>query len=206
MDKFDYDKVYRYSVLDIYRIKRSNLFWYVVDFLSCKFKRFAAKYQKLLITEYKRESKQFNLKDAKNILHIGCGSYPISAIILYQENGGRIVGIDKNPKFVHCARKVINNKKLSDRIEIKQGDALSYPLDRFDTIIISGCSVPRIKVLDNIFKRAKPNTKIVVREIYCHNKPVEKLINSFKDIEVINKIDNSPYPSSGWESFYLVKK
>ena len=43
MDKFDYDKVYRYSVLDIYRIKRSNLFWYVVDFLSCKFKRFAAK-------------------------------------------------------------------------------------------------------------------------------------------------------------------
>ena len=206
MDKHGYGKDYRYSVLDVYRIKKSNLFWYIVDFLSCKFKRFAAKYQKLVINEYKRESNKFNLKDAKNILHIGCGSYPISAIILYQENGGRIVAIDNNPKFVTCAKKVINKKKLSDRIEIKQGDGISYPLDDFDTVIISGCSVPRIKVLDNIFKRAKPNTKIVVREIYSHNKPVEKFINSFNHIDMINKIDNSPYPSFGWESFYLIKK
>ncbi len=197
---------YNYSVLDIYRIKKSNLLWYIIDILSCKFKRFASKYQETVSTEYKKESKLFNLKNVKNILHIGCGAYPISALVLHEVNGGKIVGIDNNLKFVKLAKDVINKKKLSDRITINHGDGINYPLDDFDTIIISGCSVPKIKILYRILKTAKPNTKIIVRELYCHNKPAEKLINSFKNIEIINKIDNHPCPTAGWESFYLIKK
>lgn len=197
---------YNYSVLDIYRIKKSNLLWYIIDILSCKFKRFASRYQKTVSTEYKRESEIFNLKNAKNILHIGCGAYPISALILNEVNGGNIVGIDSNLKFVKLAKDVINKKNLSDRITIKHANGMSCPLDNFDTIIISGCSVPKLKVIYHILKTAKPNTKIIVRELYCHNKPAEKLINSFKNIEIINKIGNHPCPTSGWESFYLLKK
>jgi precorrin-6B methylase 2 len=199
-------KDYNYTVLDIYRIKRSNLWWYVIDYLSCKFNRFAIKYQKAVVNEYRRESERFKLEHAKKILHIGCGAYPISAMLLYEMNGGKIVGIDRNTKFVKFAKRVINDKNLSDRIEIKQGDGKTYPLDDFDTIIISGCSVPRIKVLGRIFKAAKPNSKIIVREIYCQNRPVVKLINSFKNIKIVNKIDNHPYPTAGWESFCLHKK
>ncbi len=200
------DNNFNYSASDVYKIKKLNLYWYIVDILSYRFKRFAIKYQKTIITQYKRESELFNLKDAKNILHIGCGAFPISAMILYEVNGGKIVGIDKNSKFANLAAKLIKKKRLSDRIEIKHGDGISFPLDDFDTIIISGCSVPKIKVLKHIFQTAKPNTKIIVREGYFQNRPVEKLIKSFKDIEMINKIDNHPYPPSGWESFYLIKK
>jgi precorrin-6B methylase 2 len=200
------NKDYNYSVLDVYRIKSSNMIWYVIDFLSCKFNRFAKKYQNSLENEYKKESEIFNLENSKKILHIGCGAFPISAMILYKLNGGKIIGIDSNTKFVRFAQRVINKRKLSDRIEIKHGDVETFPLDDFDTIIISGCSVPRIKVLHHIFKTAKPNTKIIVRELYSQNQPVEKLISHFKNIDVIKKIDNHPYPTAGWESFCLQKR
>jgi len=200
------NKDYNYSVLDVYRIKSSNMIWYVLDFLSCKFNRFAKKYQNSLENEYKRESEIFKLENSKKILHIGCGAYPLSAMLLYELNGGKIVGIDNNTKFVRFAKSVIDKRKFTDRIEIKHGDGETFPLDDFDTIIISGCSVPRIKVLSHIFETAKPNTKIIVRELYCQNRPVEKMINHFKNINVIKKIDNHPYPTAGWESFCLQKK
>lgn len=197
---------YNYTVLDVFRIKKSNLVWHIIDILSCKFKKIATKYQKTVMTQYKRESELFNLEKSKNILHIGCGAFPISTMVLHEVNGGKIVGIDSNSKLVNLAKNVIKNKNLSDRIEIKHGNGTNFPIDDYDTIIISGCSIPRIKVLDHVIRAAKPNTKIIVREIYCQNKPIEKLINSSKNIKVIKKIDNRPVPTAGWESFYLIKK
>ena len=104
----------------------------------------------------------FNLKNAENILHIGCGAFPISAMILHEVNGGKIVGIDSNSKFVNLARKVINNKNLSDRIEIKHGNGMSFPLNDFDTIIISSCSNPKIKILEHVFKTAIPQITVAI--------------------------------------------
>jgi len=57
-----------------------------------------------------------------------------------------------------------------------------------------------------IFNTAKPDSKIIVRELYGASRAVVNCINSHENIEFVKKIGNHPFPTSRWESFYLVKK
>jgi len=91
-------------------------------------------------------------------------------------------------------------------LKIDYGDGTSYPLKEFDTIIVSGCSVPKIKVLTYILQNAEPKTRIITRTSYTD---VESLINALNlqdDITVVKKIDFHPPPSSYWTAYYLEKK
>ncbi len=195
----------KYSFKTKFNISRFNYFWKAIDYIACKIKRFAVLYENTLSKEYEKEGKLFNISDSKNILHIGCGSYPITAITLAKYNGGKVVAIDIDPRAIKLAAKVINSKKLQDKISIDQGDGRSYPIEKFDTIIISSCSIPKIEILNHIFKTAKINSKIIVREIYGASKAVEDCINLHKNIEIKKRIGNNPFPTSRWESFFLVK-
>jgi precorrin-6B methylase 2 len=195
-----------YSVKDIYTIKKSNFFWWFVDIFSCKMEKLANIYQKSMKETYIREGKKFNLENSKNILHIGCGAYPVTTITLTQFNGGKITGIDKKSLAVKFAKNIIKKKKLDNQIKIEVGDGINYPIDDFDTIIISGCSIPKMKVLYHILKKAKPNTKIIVRELYSSNNVFDKCINANKNIKIVNRIGNNPFKTSHWESIYLIKK
>jgi precorrin-6B methylase 2 len=198
-------KSYKYSFLVRFNISRFNYFWKAIDFIACKIKRFAKLYEDTISKEYIREVKLFNISESNNILHIGCGSYPVSAITLSQINGSKVVGIDRDPRAIEQAKKVINKKNLQDKISINIGDGRNYPIKEFDTIIISGCSVPKIEILNYIFNEAKLNCKIIVREIYGASKAVEDCIKLHDNIKIINKIGNHPFPTSKWESFYLIK-
>ena len=162
-------------------------------------------YENTISKEYVREGKLFKISESKNILHIGCGAYPVTAITLARLNGSKIVGIDIDARAIRMATNVINKKKLQGNISINIGDGRSYPLEEFDTIIISSCSVPKIEILKHIFKTAKTNCKIIVREIYGASNSVLDCINLHKNIEIINRIGNHPFPTSKWESFCLIK-
>lgn len=197
--------IYKYSLKDKFNITRFNFFWKTVDYIACKIKRFALLYESTISKEYEREGRLFNISDSKNILHIGCGSYPVTAINLAKYNGSQVVGIDTDPRAIKLATKVISKKKLQDKIHINLGDGRTYPLDKFDTIIVSSCSIPKIEILNYIFKTAKLNCKIIVRETYGISKAVVDCINLHDNIKIKNRIDNHPFPTSKWESFYLVK-
>lgn len=198
-------KEYNYSFSDKVYLKKSNLFWYFVDHLSSKLDNIAKLYEKYVSREYRNEASLFNISDSKSILHVGCGAYPITAMTLAETNSGKITGIDRNLRDVRLAKEIIKRKNLEDRIRIENEDGTIYPIDDFDMIVVSGCSVPKIEVLKHIFQNAKPNTRIIVREAYTKNKPVDKLINSYKDIKILKRIGNHPFSASGWESFYLLK-
>ena len=200
------DRNYRYTLIDRLRIKNGNIFWYLIDNLSCKFSRIAKLYEKYISEVYRKEGRQFNLSESKNILHIGCGAYPITIITLAEFNGGKIVGLDKSLNEVEKAKKIIKQKKLDDRIDIIFGNGTDFPIKEFDTIIVSGCSVPKIPLLEHIFKNAKPNTKIIVRELISKSDIVNRLIESSDNIEILEKIQSNPFPASSWDSFYLLKK
>lgn len=197
--------IYKYSLKEKFNIKKSNIFWKTVDYIACKIKRFAKLYEKAISEVYEREGKLFSLSESNNILHIGCGSYPVTAITLAKINGGRVVAIDSDPIAIKLATEIINKKKLQNRIVINKGDGRSYPIEEFDTIIISSCSIPKIEILNHIFKTAKLNCKIIVRELYGASEAVVKCINLHDDIEILRRIGNHPFPTSRWESFYLVK-
>jgi len=158
--------------------------------------------------EYKKEKKLFDISKDDNILHIGCGAYPITAITLAKNNGAKITGIDNNPKAVKLANNLINKKELREKIKIEQGNGTDYPVEEFDTIIVSGCASPKIEILEHVFRRAKPHTKIIVREMNLAAKPLAKFIDSYDGITIINKMKNRPFSlieTLGWHSFYLKK-
>jgi 2-polyprenyl-3-methyl-5-hydroxy-6-metoxy-1,4-benzoquinol methylase len=198
-------QISKYSFKTKFNISRYNYFWKAIDFIACKVKRFAKIYENTISKEYIREGNLFKISESKNILHIGCGSYPVTAITLAKLNGSNVVAIDVDARAIKMATKVINKKKLQDTVSINIGDGRNYPLEGFDTIIISSCSVPKIEILKHIFKSAKINCKIIVREIYGASNSVEDCINLHKNIEIIDRIGNHPFPTSKWESFYLIK-
>ena len=194
-----------YSFKTKFTISSNNYIWKAIDFVACRVKRFANIYENTISKEYVREGDLFKISESKNILHIGCGSYPITAITLAKLNGSKVVGIDIDSRAIKMANNVINRKNLQDKISIEIGDGRKYPLGKFDTIIISSCSVPKIEILDHIFKTAKLNCKIIVRELNGASNSVLDCINLHKNIEIINRIGNHPFPTSRWESFCLRK-
>jgi len=179
-----------------------------VDISSYKMDKLAGLYEISIGKEYKKEKKLFNISKDDNILHIGCGTYPITAITLAKNNGAKITGIDSDPKTVKLASDLINKKELQDKIKIEQGNGMDYPVENFDTIIVSGCASPKIEILEHVFGRAKPHTKIIVREMNLAAKPLAKFIASYDGIDIINEMKNQPFSlmeSFGWHSFYLKK-
>jgi len=195
-----------YSLKERYKIKKSNIFWKAVDELSFMSKRIGRIYEKSISKEYENEIKEFNLKSSKNILHIGCGPYPISAISFSKIKNCKIVAIDKNENAVKKAKKIIDIKNLKERVSIKKGDGIDFSVDKFDTIIVSGCSIPKSKILKNIFENAKSNTRIIVREQGEISKIILKIAEKYEDVKITKKMENNPFPTSSWESFYFLKK
>ena len=192
--------------MERFHIKRINLFWKIIDWLACKVNKLAKIYDMTVGNEYRKERKKFALSNAKRVLHIGCGSYPITAMVLAEMNDVNIVTIDNNARAIKLANKVIGRKNLDGKIRVEQGYGTRYPLDEFDTIIISGCSVPKIKVLEYVLKNAKLQSRIIVRDSFLDMESIINSLNMHHDITIVEKIENHPFSTIGWKSFYLVKK
>jgi hypothetical protein len=60
----------------------SNYFWIVVDILSYQNEKIADIYERSIGEEYKNECKTFHISKGKKILHVGCGSYPLTEMTL----------------------------------------------------------------------------------------------------------------------------
>jgi len=82
---------YTYTPKYIFNKKRTILFWDFVDMLSCKMVKLAELYEKTIGGAYRKERERFVLSKAKNILHIGCGAYPITAMMLAEMDDVKIV-------------------------------------------------------------------------------------------------------------------
>ena len=199
--------VYSYTSLDKFKIKRSNFFWKIVDITSCKIPKIAKIYEKSIIKEYLQEEDLFEISKSKKILHIGCGSYPLTCIALSNINNGKIVGIDNKHANVNRALKIISNKGLGERVSLRYGDGSSFPLSDFNTIIVSSCSTPKSKILEHIFENAPSNCKIIIREQVGLEKLVLDYIDLYKDkLDVIEEIYNNAVLTSKWTSYCVVKK
>ena len=188
--------------------KTSNYFWGIADILSNKFDKFAEIYEKSIESEYKMEYEAFGISQDKKVLHIGCGAYPMTDITLAKLSGIDVTGIDKNPKAVKLAEEFIHKYKLDNKIKIEHGDGANYPTNKFDVIIISSCSHPKVKILHHIFKHAKKHSIIIVRELDIAKDAILECIDSHKDI-ILEKRIHHPAPiflPTGWDAFLLIKR
>jgi hypothetical protein len=199
------------NTLLIYLMKHfSNYYWYIIDNLTFKLDKFADKYYKKSIgKEYYKEYKAFGILNNNNVLHIGSGAYPLTEITLAETIGANVVGIDSSIKAVDSANYIVTKKELHDKIIIKHGNGIDYPVIDFDVIIVSSCASPMIKIIKHIFKSAKVNTKIIIREMETSIKPIESHIEKQNNVFFLEKIDHNPFPfikPFGWKSLHFSKR
>lgn len=196
--------------LAIFFIKKtSNLFWEIADTCSYKNKKIAQRYNNSIEKEYQKECKNYGLSSNSNVLHIGCGAYPLTDIVLTQYYGATLIGIDKNLVAVQRAQEIIKQHHLQNRITIQHGNGTKFPSDNFDLIIISSCSFPKIQILEHLFKNTKHQAIIIVREVSIATADILYCISIHPEIEIIQRMHHTPFPfygPFGWDTFYLRKK
>jgi precorrin-6B methylase 2 len=199
-----------FDIVAIFFIKKiSNCFWELADTWSYKNEKIATFYNRFIGKEYQKEYENCAIASNVNVLHIGCGAYPLTEIVLASCSTGHIVGIDKNQKTVTQARQVIEKKKLEDCITITHGDGLDFSVDDFDVIIVSSCSLPKVQILKHLFEKAKSQSTIVVREVDIAANDILQCLDAHHDIELIKQVRHNPFPffePIGWTTFYLKKK
>jgi hypothetical protein len=117
----------------------------------------------------------------------------------------QITVIDNNIRAIKAANRVLQKKFLSEKIKADKGDGRNYLLDGFDTIIVSGCSVPKLEVLEHILKDSKPKCKIIIRDSYLDIENIINKINPKPNIKIIDKIKFSLIKTSFWYSYHIEK-
>lgn len=191
-----------------FRRFKANLFWHVID-IAASFNKTSAKlYEKYIGKEYLKEKNTFIKTPTKHILHIGCGAYPITALTLANGSQSKITAIDNNPFIAKIAKKVIQRKNhnlTSHNITIEQGDGANFPINGFDTIIISGCSYPRGRVLDHVFKKASSNTNIIVRELDDEITFSKTFVHKYNDVIQLDSIQCHVVSNIHWKSSHFKK-
>lgn len=177
----------------------------MIDIIACKLKSIAKLYDRIVGKEYREEMKKFKLEKSKNILHVGCGSYPITAMTLADMYDAKIVTIDNDEKSIERANKYLDRKKLNGKIKALHGNGINYPLEDFDTIIVSGCSVPIAKALEHAFKNAKSGTKIIARTSLTDVELIIEKLDPPQNITILDKKYNYIAPTIYWDSILIGK-
>lgn len=194
------------SVFQEINRKKANLFWHIIDIISSIFFVFGRLYQNHIGRHYIKEAKRFDLDGAQNILHIGSGAYPITALVLADLYNCDIVTIDKNPIVLKIAKKVIMKRKLAASIHVQNGDGLSFDVSRFDVVIISSCSVPKEEILTHIFNHADERCKIIVRELCSETEQLKEFTSRFPFMIQIDEMISCAVPNLCWNSLLFRKK
>jgi len=195
--------------ISIFLVKKtSNFFWDIADTWSYKNSKIARQYDKSIEEEYRKECETCGLSSNEKVLHIGCGAYPLTLIVLAQCCSGDLMGIDRNPMAVQRAQKIIEQHNLQNRIRITQGDGTKYPVGDFDLILISSCSLPKAQILEHLFREAKHHSTIIVREVRIATTDILRCIKEHPEIEMIQQMHHTPFPfygPLGWDTFSLRK-
>lgn len=111
----------------------------------------------------KNEIKLAEVKDRDNILCIGGGAVPCTALQMATETGARVHVIDIDSRAVDNAESVINKRGLSNKIRVSKENGEEIDIEDYDIIHIALQVSPKEKVLENLWGKARKGTKIVVR-------------------------------------------
>ncbi len=175
----------------------SCYYYNFLELLAVKTKLF----QKLLM-EWRRpvflnEIKMANIKKNDKVLLIGCGIFPSETMLIAEQTGVDVVGIDNSPQAVKIARKYVKKKGLSKNIKIEYGDGKDYPINDFDVIFIAINVWPIDFVLKHILKNMKLDGRVMCKSL---KNDIINVIEKEK-FDIVSKLEN---PQT--QSFLLVKK
>lgn len=111
----------------------------------------------------RKEIKLANINSKDNILNIGCGALPFTAILINKFTSANVTAIDFDKKAVTSAKSLIKKFKLENKINVIYGDGNNFSTNDFSVILIALHAFDKNKIFENILKNNKDNTRVVFR-------------------------------------------
>ncbi len=111
----------------------------------------------------KREISLAEIKSTDNILCIGGGPCPYTAIMLHRLTGASVTVVDNNSECVKQSANLIKRLGLENSIRIICCEGEEIDCDGFTVIHLALQVTPKAKVLKSLLDRAGDGVKILVR-------------------------------------------
>jgi len=141
--------------IELWASKNSLVYW------------FAAQYYRNVI---QKEIDLANITDSDNVLFIGGGVCPLSAILLHQHTGAKLTVIDNNPSCIKRAQRNVDRLGLSDYVRILYDDGVNIGCDltEYSVVHFAMQVSPMELVFHKVEKKVLPGTKLLVRKPKKH--------------------------------------
>lgn len=143
--------------------KLSDYIFVVIEKIVVKFPSFLIAYILYYEDIVEQEIHLAGITTQDNILHIGCGSLPSTSLLISIKKGTHTIGIEKNPSSVRDAQYCVKVENQEHLLKILQANALNYPMDSPNVIIVSQGIEPRYEVLTHIANSIRSNTRVLFR-------------------------------------------
>lgn len=111
----------------------------------------------------RKEIELANITSKDNILCIGGGAIPSTAVELANQTNANVHVIDVDNNAVECAQNVVKKLGLRNKISIAREKGEDIDISSYDVIHIALQVSPKEKVLKHIWNNAKEGNRIIVR-------------------------------------------
>lgn len=147
------------------------------------------------------EIKMAHISMEDNVLLIGSGIFPSEVMMIANQTGAKVTGIDNSIKAVKLSKDFLKKKYNSKNIVIKYADGENISLHDFDIIFIAINVFPISKVLRNISNQVAVGTKIMCKSI---KQDIPLVLKNEKLDSIFEVMDHLKNPRT--QSYLLVKK
>jgi len=124
------------------------------------FYRFASQYYRDVI---EKEVVLAGINANDNVLCIGGGMCPFSAILIHQLTGARVTVIDNNSTCIPKAKQIIKRLGLSKYVGVVCGDGRDFDYQEYSVIHLALQVSPMDKVFALVKEKAAPGTRLLMR-------------------------------------------
>jgi len=170
--------------------KISDIFFIFSEKITLKLDYFLEYYIKYYDNMINSEIKLGPISKSDNIVHIGCGSIPASSVLISKKTDANVVCIDKDKKAVENAKICIDKLNFSDKIKIKNVDALNFSFDNYNVIIVAQGIHPIDKFLKYLSEKISKETIVIFRTFSDDKGNLSKSDEAVKNFFKIEKSIN----------------
>jgi len=150
--------------LDADKLKKFNdLMFIFVENIIVNLEKIIPIYLDFYKSMTENEIRLANIKNEDKILHIGCGSIPATSIYIFKKIAPDITAIDKNLQSIKKAQRLLSKLKLFSKIHTIHSNALDFPLEKFNLIIISLGIKTYPDVLRYISQNMRSDARVILR-------------------------------------------
>jgi ubiquinone/menaquinone biosynthesis C-methylase UbiE len=126
-----------------------------------------------------------HIKDAHEVLNVGCGIGVGSAYIATKHNC-RVVGVDISEKMIEWSRRRARQERVESKVEFRTADVLDLPFegDRFDVVFAESVLIfveDKARAISECVRVTKPGGYVGLNEGVWIKQPSPELIEQVKD-------------------------